>query len=360
MKNRVISAASLILAILLSSCTAQEPAYRSGEKLGQIYLSPESGAMSVMVSLDGLWRVSTESSWIRLDGNGGNGRGAFTFRYGENKSDIISSKTARRASIIIQRVREQVADTLRIIQQGAPDGRDYSSSVLDNYIEFIIPELKTVKLLYANLAQPQAGKTKAWLEAGKFDWVAAYDPDNVLDGMYAGAAREGHLVIGMTDTTPTETISGKDYLAAAAESWNLVVANFPFEAEPLDQYYRMKELLDSGYNRPLSGDLWIIGGTLNHLSVMEAGYPETPEWYPTDPSGVDFMADRYAWESNLYDSVFLTHKSYNPSFTADGRSWRPDYAYVSSSAWNHLVSVDEVPVSESGLQHAAYVLTLKY
>ena len=358
MNSRTIIAACVAVALMsLMACTKDTVQYKAGENLGQIYLSPQSGVMSVMVSLEGLWRVKTDSGWIHLDSNGADGKAAFSFTYDENKSDMIFSKEARKADIIIQRVSQMVSDTLVVIQQGAPDGNRYVSVEKDNYIEFIVPQLKTVRLLYANLAGSEPQKTISWLQNVSFDWAATYDPDNYLDGTSDNLLREGAFAVATQDIMPEKVFSDELSLTVTADGWNLVVANYSESADKSEQYRQMKDLLDRGYNQPFSGDFWIIGGSLYHLSIS---YPETPSWYPLDPADAYFDADRYAWQCNLFDSIYLTHRGFNSSFSSDGRSWRADYAYMSSSAWNHLVAVEEVPVSESGLQHVAYVLTLKY
>ena len=360
MKKSILYSCLTVFLLLLVSCRQQGLEYASGKNLGQVYLSPEGGKLSVLVSLNSLWRVATDADWIRLDGNGGNGQSAFTLYYEANKSDIITSKPLRKAEIIIQRIEEQVADTLSVLQQGAPDGTDYGSVVQDNYLEFLIPELKTRKVLYVNLLGAKADRTKKWMETGGYDWIAAYDPDQIISADNDHVIRDGAFIFSTSEDHPKKTSSGESSLTVQVDGWNMVVADFRPDDDAGRQYGRIKDLLDSGYNRPLSGDLWIVGGSLYYLSVMEAGYPNTPGWYPKDPADIRFDADRYAWECNLYDSVYLTHKTFNISYSSGEKAWRADYAYVSASAWNHLAAVETIPMEDAGLQHVPCILTIKY
>ena len=129
---------AIILGIaLVCSCTEKTETSKAGKRVGEIYVTALPGAKTVLVNQDGLWRVRTSADWISLDVNGREGPGAFTMYYASNESDFVNSNPSRRGAVIIESLRNMRADTLWLRQQGVPDGKEYSSSPQDSYIEFI-------------------------------------------------------------------------------------------------------------------------------------------------------------------------------------------------------------------------------
>ena len=92
---------------------------------------------------------------------------------------------------------------------------------------------------------------------------------------------------------------------------------------------------------------------------MQTDYPSTPDWYPQTTEDPRFRSDIYAWQNNLYDSVWMYNQDFVSTYTdAEGQSYSADYIYVTGSVFAMLTSVQLLDVE--GLSHKPVKLTLKY
>ena len=321
-----------ILAIIfsiatLSSCKKEvqsEPV--PGKAIGEIYVTAAPGTRSVLVKLDGLWRVRTTESWLHTDVQGREGEAAFTFSFDSNESDFVNFKPVRKGAIVIQPLATMVADTLWVVQQGIPDGKEYDSLPQDSYIEFPQNQLKTVTVLYANVKGASA--PSSWISSNGADINCIIADDGLSVKLSNGADAD---VIGRI--TSPDAVFAKEKNAA-------------FRAVEDD--------------RPEAEENWLVGGSFYYLSVMEAGYPATPSWYPENPAAPEFAADRYVQSSNLTDCVWMTQRNYTPTWTSGGQSWRADYVYASHSLWNATVSVKVLENVPAGASHKAILIKIKF
>lgn len=364
-------------AVLLAACSTKIGQPEPGVGLGEIYLTAPAGSKTVAVDLDGLWRVYTSEPWISLDVNGREGHGAFTFSYGSNESDFAHVNPTRLGYIIIQSLVTMKADTLYVRQQGTPDGKEYVSHDDSGYIEFVDADLTRTVVTYVNFdgVDDMASVTN-WIDMSASDVIAAVCSQSLADYLASAypqkAVRRDGLVVIASDGAPeiVSAMSAPVSLTAKVGDVTYVVADFDKEVNVQMggtvgqiRYHQVRNLLEDGYNAPLSNGKWLVGGTFWYLSAMEAGYPFTPDWYPTDPAASDFDADLYAWENNLLDCVWMVKRDYTPTFTDEDdmtMSWRPSYVYASTDAWNAVVSLEVLDVPMAGMKHKPITMTLKY
>ncbi|MBQ8839259.1 MAG: BACON domain-containing protein [Bacteroidales bacterium] len=336
-----------LICIVALSCSKEQNLPSAGKCVGQIHVMAEAGHKSVLVSKEGLWKVCSRDSWITVDVQGREGLGAFTFTYGSNESDFISTRSTRKGAIIIESMAERTADTIYVVQQGVPDGKEYFSSPQDSYIEFIDGEASQMKVIYANF-------DGAVSLAAVQEWIASSDAD-VVAYIY-----DGFLDIAADEITDKGTIEEPAAVVAEIDGINFVLSDFSDCTDDYSRYDSLKSLLNQTYDRADAGKSWIVGGSFYYYSAFETGYPETPSWFPSDPQSVCFEADRYAHLMNLTDCVWMTRKNWTPTWESEGISWRPDYVYLSEYIWNRTTKVDIIDCGISGTTHKAICVTIKY
>ena len=360
----------MFAAVLLAACSIRIEQPDCGVAIGEIYLTAPAGSKTVAVDIDGLWRVYTPEQWISLDVNGREGNGAFTFSYTSNESDFAHVNPTRLGYIIVQSLSTMKADTLYVRQQGTPDGKEYSSRDECGYIEFADADLTRLNVVYADFdGVEDISSVMGWVDALGADVLAAVCPQVIAEGLAAAypdkTVSAGNLVVvSFTDVPEKKSQTDSPAsLTAKAGDITYVVADFGKEINGGSRYAQIKDLLDDGYNAPLSKGKWLIGGTFWYLSAMETGYPFTPSWYPSDPSDPQFTADLYAWKNNLLDCVWMVQRDFTPTYTDPedlSRSWRPSYVYASAEAWNAVVALDILEVPVAGMKHKPLRMTLKY
>ena len=63
--------------------------------------------------------------------------------------------------------------------------------------------------------------------------------------------------------------------------------------------------------------------------MMQTSYQSTPDWYPADIEDPLFDADRYAWNNNLYDCLWMAERNFVETFVSEQGANMADYIYVS-------------------------------
>ena len=366
----------LLGALLATSCTEKTETSKAGKRVGEIYVTALPGAKTVLVNLDGLWRVRSGADWMSFDVNGREGAGAFTVYYGSNESDFVTSNPTRRGAIIIESLKSMKADTLWLRQQGVPDGKEYSSAPQDSYVEFIDTKLTSVTVRYANFGDAgaeAAGAVFEWMKStgilcarakmSLLQAVLELDTEHVIDGSVLTLEDGGGLMIGGFGIHPS--LIGQnhtpDNLSVSVDEVNVMIADFISDTlgtATLSNY--AKSILASGYDTPGAGAKWLIGGSFYYYSAMETGYPDTPSWYPANPSDNVFLPDRQMQAANLVDCVWMAHRGFNPTYTDGSRSWRADYVYASTSLWNAATMVRVLDAPLPGMKHKPIEITIKY
>lgn len=317
----------VLLSVLVCACTKNveiiDP-YSPGSCIGKIELGAAAGSMSVSVETSGDWRVETADEWLTIDIDGRTGNGAFTVYYESNESDVMVLKSGRVGRVAIRLAESRKVDTLVFVQQGfypvAADVDVVSDPAIA--LEYKDEDKAEVSLICCSSEG----------ESDIMSWLAAQDADVVvLDGNVTGE------VDGLN-------VRGCNYAGMTAD----------------EEYDAFRSLIRQTYNSaPDAGDDWVFAGQMYHLSVMQAGYDSTPSWYPATKEAMEFRADLYAWQNNLYDCVWMYKRNYVSTYTdADGRSYCADYVYVSSSVFAKVTSVELLDVD--GLSHKAIKITLKY
>ena len=368
---------AIILGIALAcSCTEKTETSKAGKRVGEIYVTALPGAKTVLVNQEGLWRVRTSADWISLDVNGREGPGAFTMYYASNESDFVNSNPSRRGAVIIESLRNMRADTLWLRQQGVPDGKEYSSSPQDSYIEFIDSKLTSLTVRFADFGEAGAESAAAvnqWMKgvdvlccSGKlplFFELNELDTEDETDGhVWVNGDGEGYAIYATGH--PVESfkfLSEPNSCSAVIDGVNVMYADFLSDTlgtATLLEY--AKTVLARGYDRPGAGAKWLIGGPFYYYSVMETGYAATPSWYPANPSDNAFLPDRQMQAAGLADCVWMANRGYNPTYTDGERSWRADYVYASSSLWNAATMVKVLDAPVAGMAHKAIEITVKY
>lgn len=320
--NRLLITAALTLAVA-AACTktVETCPYSPGPCIAECVVGAEEGSVSILVETEGTWHIESCSSWIHSDVDGGSGRGAFTLHYDSNESDILHIRTSRQGSIAILLDGSDRADSLRVVQQGflsvITPGETASDPSLK--IEFETPVLSVKTLLVIN--------TEGLAEAS--DWAEGKADIIVKDGVVTGDC--GEILVRGCDLSALDDQAGYAAFRAAVDAG-------VFAAGP-------------------SG--WILCGTMNHYSMMQTGYPDTPSWYPKDAKGEEFRSDRYAWQNNLYDLLWMKQMGFVTTFTdADGNKWEADYLYVSAPVLSKVTEVEIMNIPVSGMSHHPLRLTL--
>lgn len=324
--------AILLAAALTCSCgkDGKDDAFAAGACIAQARVGAGEGSLSVSVETEGTWRLSCEASWLHFDVKGGSGNQAFTVFYDSNASDIINLRPARVARIAIGLDDSMVADTLVLVQQGFLGGEVETAVKQDARIKLEFDSRAITEATFVCCSSEGAEDAAAVLA-----WAEGLGADAcVLDGAVSGSLPGGINVVGCD-------FAGLD---AGAE------------------YAAFKAAVDGSVNSSFdSGTDWIVAGQMYHLSSMQTGYPSTPSWYPADAKGDGFLSDRYAWQNNLYDTVWMYARDYVTTYTdAEGHSYSADYVYVSSQVLNMISSMQVLDAPVAGMAHKAIVLNLKY
>lgn len=354
MKARFILVAAVLA--LAASCQEKLKEYSPGQSLGEIVMTASEGSVSVSVDYDCLWRVHTPAEWISTDVDGRNGSAAFSFAVTSNESDATVSRQTRKAPIVLTRLDRYVSDTLWVIQRGIPDGNDYTTHITSDAIELRQQTLTEKSVLYCNLQGLEPEVAASWLLGRKEDIIAViWNTADVASFTIEGSPvirHENLMVIGNAEQVAASS------LIVNSDGLNIQIADFT-EDSSQNRYLQTVSLLDEGYNMPAASDMWLTGGSLYYLSSVEFGYESTPEWYPSSLKNKDFEADIYAWTNNLIDCIWMTSKTYNPTYTSsEGRTWRADYVYASKSAWNSITDVRIL--EDETLKHKPIFIKIKY
>ena len=322
--NRLLITALLVLSVA-AACTktiVTDP-YAPGVCLAECIVGADEGSVSFLVETEGTWHIASCTSWIRSDVDGGSGRGAFTLYYDSNASDIIDIHTVRQGTVAILLDGSDTADSLRVVQQGFMSSVTPGATGSDPAIklEFRTPVLSEKTLLVINTEGIE--EASAWAE-GKADVI-------VMDGVVSGDC--GDILVKGCDLTGLDGEAG---------------------------YEAFRAVVDEGvYAAGEAG--WILCGSMNHYSMMQTGYPDTPSWYPQDAKGEDFRGDRYAWQNNLYDLLWMKQRSFVTTYTDElGHKWAADYLYVSAPVLSKVADVEIMDIPVSGMSHQPLRLTLKY
>ena len=310
-KSIVVVLAAAVLCGMSCTKTVETDPFSPGICVAECQVGSAAGSLSVLVETAGTWRIRCDVPWLETDVKGGVGRGAFTFRYTSNEADILHQTGSRIGRIAICLDEGNRADSLRIVQHGFISRESKGSVGQDPalQLEFDNPPLKRVSVLVVN-TDGQASAA-AWAQ-GKADIL-------VVDGVVSGD------LDGLC-------IKGCDLSALGADA----------------EYVAFRQLIEEGFSES-PADGWMLCGTMNHYSMMQIGYPETPQWYPSDARSDEFRSDRYAWQNNLYDLLWMKERCWFSTWTDGlGRSWAADYIYVSSALLRQVAEVDilDIPLPE--------------
>lgn len=328
-KQYAISAFAAL--VLLCGCfrTVYVDPFSPGVNIAGVPVGAQQGSLSVLVNTQGTWRVSCNEPWISLDVNGGEGRAAFTASYASNESDITVRREARTARIIVGLDSKMVSDTITIVQQGFISG-GIAVQVYDDpdiSVEFDSRALREASVLCCSLEGVESADYESAVS-----WAAEQAVVRVIDGrVYGGLDGIG--------------IAGCDFAGMDAA----------------EELLAFRELIGNTLNS--AGDTfgkWIVCGQTYHLSMMQTGYPSAPSWYPEDARAAIFDADRFAWQNNLYDILWMKLQDYTVTYTdSENRSYQADYMYVSSTLLSDVLDVELLsPVY--GMSHKPVKITLKY
>ena len=333
----------------LVSCNKSGLDISSGNVVGEMNVTAASGRITVSVETVGRWIVyeAENADWVEFDVKGGVGKGAFTVSYDSNMSSVVDLRSARKARIVVTSEDYAKSDTLNIIQQGFDNSIRPSAVVPDKQIilEWEQVEAKTLTFVYCSADGVEGGEDALSEWAEGFDIVACGDRflkpavSPSIDEKYARYLYEDMNFV---------SVDLKDEWEAGREA-------------ALEAFTGMVEETYNAYNSPSK---WIIGGQLYHYSMMQSSYPATPSWYPTDVEDPDFDADRYAWNNNLYDCLWMSERNFvqtwtEPADQADEKSYMADYVYVSRDVLATIYSVERLD-KVLGMEHNPIKITLKY
>lgn len=315
----------IVALVLLISCAKQssEYVYKSGKCVDTHFVASPAGSLSVLVRTNGVWRVDCNEPWVSLDVRGGIDGQAFTISWLSNESDVLSLKSTRKADIIISLDESMTSDTLRIIQQGFLRKDHVVTSDED----------PALSLEYARTTPTEVSILCCSAEGSTYDAVLDW-AETAADVVVIGGE-----VIGEIEGI---NIAGCDFKGLGAD----------------EEYAEFCNLISNTVNSsPEFGSDWVICGQMYHHSMMQVGYPGTPKGYEEK----DFSADSYAWQSNLYDVVWMRMQDYVVTYTdEEGYPYSADYVYVSSSLLAKIYDVELLDCPIAGMKHNPIRITLKY
>ena len=329
----------LIISIAAFSCSKSGLEIESGNVVGEIEVTAFAGQMTVSVETVGRWIVTEadNASWVSFDVQGGVGKGAFTVLYEANMSSVVDIKSSRKARIVVTSEDYAKSDTLNIIQQGFYS--DITPSVVNPSAEIVLEYLeshaRTLSVVYCSAdGVSDLDALNDW--AQQFDVVACSNgfikPSVAAAGIYAQCTVDDINIVS-TDLSP--------YL------------------EEGTSHEIFKNVIDATYNAYNSPSKWIIGGQLYHYSMMQVGYPQTPSWFPSDIDAEDFDSDRYAWNNNLYDCLWMSQRDYISTWETESKAFMADYVYVSRDVLATVCKVQKLD-KVHGMTHNPVKVTLKY
>lgn len=329
----------LIIAAAAISCGKSGLDIESGNVVGEIEVSASAGQISVSVETVGRWIVyeADNASWLSFDVQGGVGKGAFTASYQANLSSVVDAKSSRKARIVVTSEDYAKSDTLNIIQMGfysdiRPSEVKQSEEIV---LEYVTPETKTLTVVYCS-AEGVTDQTALARWAEKFHVVACGN----------GFIRPA---VGSEDKFAVCTVGDVNFVSAdLGQVFN--------EGK---EYEAFVDIIEETYNAQNSPSKWVIGGQLYHFSMMQTAYPATPSWYPSDIDASEFDSDRYAWNNNLYDCLWMSERDFVATWTSETGSYMSDYVYVSRDV---LATISEVQRLDPvyGMTHNPIKITLKY
>ena len=329
----------LLVAVTALSCEKSGLEIKSGNVLGNIEVSASAGQISVSVETVGRWIVyeADNASWLSFDVQGGVGKGAFTVSYQDNMSSVIDAKSSRKARIVVTSEDYAKSDTLNIIQMGfysdiLPSEEKQSEEIV---LEYVTPETRTLTIVYcsADGVEDQAALAK-WAE--QFDVVAC----------------------GNGFVRPADVVSGEKYTVCTVGDVNFVSADLKEAFDDGEEYEAFLDIIENTYNAQNSPSKWVIGGQLYHYSMMQIAYPGTPSWYEK-LDDLDFASDRYAWNNNLYDCLWIAEHDFVPTWTSDEGSYMADYVYVSRDVLATICEVRKLDKVHE-MTHNPIQITIKY
>ena len=128
---------------------------------------------------------------------------------------------------------------------------------------------------------------------------------------------------------------------------------------PDDEYAAFRTLVDEGFAES-GGKGWILCGTMNHYSMMQGGYPDTPQWYPTDATSEVFRSDRYAWQNNLYDLLWMQKRGFVTTWTdTQNHAWQADYVYASPVLLRQVAEIERMERPLADMKHNPIRVTFR-
>ena len=329
----------LIIAAAAISCGKSGLDIESGNVVGEIEVSASAGQISVSVETVGRWIVyeADNASWLSFDVQGGVGKGAFTASYQANLSSVVDAKSSRKARIVVTSEDYAKSDTLNIIQMGfysdiRPSEVKQSEEIV---LEYVTPETRTLTIVYCSAD----GVTD---QAALAQWAVQFDVVACGNGFIRPA-------VGSEDKFAVCTVGDVNFVSAdLGQVFN--------EGK---EYEAFVDIIEETYNAQNSPSKWVIGGQLYHFSMMQTAYPATPSWYPSDIDASEFDSDRYAWNNNLYDCLWMSERDFVATWTSETGSYMSDYVYVSRDV---LATISEVQRLDPvyGMTHNPIKITLKY
>ena len=345
MNNRIMMSMKkfiylMIIAVVVISCSKSGFDIESGSVLGEIEVSASAGRVTVSVETVGRWIVyeADNASWISFDVEGGVGNGAFTASYQANLSSVVDAKSSRKARIVVTSEDYSKSDTLNIIQMGfysdiRPSQVAPSPEIV---LEYVAPETKTVTVVYCSAE----GVTD---QDALAQWAEQFDVVACGNGFIKPEAQSGEL-----------------YTVCVVDGVNFVSTDLGQSFADGKEYEDFCQIIEQTYNAQNSPSKWVIGGQLYHYSMMQAAYASAPLWFPFDIDESVFDSDRYAWNNNLYDCLWMSVRDYVTTWTSsEEKSYMADYVYVSRDVLATISGVQKLD-KVHGMTHNPVKVTLKY
>lgn len=106
-----------LAALILAACS-KEVLKPIGKCLAEVTVESDAGQIPVLVSATGVWKASSEASWITVDDIWRRDRNTIVLHYESNRSIEGLHRGPRRGAVLIQTADGAECDTIYVRQKG--------------------------------------------------------------------------------------------------------------------------------------------------------------------------------------------------------------------------------------------------
>jgi len=106
-----------LAALMLAACT-KEVLKPTGKCLAEVTVESDAGQIPVLISATGVWKASSEASWIMVDDTWRRDQNTIVLHYASNRSIEGLHRDPRRGAVLIRTADGAECDTIYVRQKG--------------------------------------------------------------------------------------------------------------------------------------------------------------------------------------------------------------------------------------------------